>query len=449
MDGIDSVRRMTLKEAIKEQINMKQTIKDRRESIKQDIVPDGYKKTELGHLPMEWEIMQIANIGDVITGSTPSTKNSEYYGGEYFFVSPADIGNKKYVENTERKLSKKGFNISRKIPKNSVLVTCIGSTIGKIAMSDREVTTNQQINSIVCHEEINAEFIYYALDYYFNRLKKAYIAHQAVPIINKTEFSKIPLPIPKLEEQQKIADVLSAWDRTIELKKLLIKEKEEQKKGLKETIFSSRGDNKWQYFTLGDIGEFRTSSVNKKDNPDEKSVNLLNYMDVYNNKEINQKIKYMKTTATDHQIKTNNAQIGDVFFTPSSETRDDIGHSAVVTEEIQDLVYSYHLIRFRINPNIDFDNRFRAYCFNTRTILRQMSRLCTGSTRYTLSIKDFESISFYLPPLPEQRRIAEILSTADREIELLKDEVNYLVDQKKGLMQLLLTGIVRTEGDDA
>src|SRR5699024_10445193 len=100
------------------------------------------------------------------------------------------------------------------------------------------------------------------------------------------------------------------------------------------------------------------------------------------------------TTATDHQIKTNDVQIGDVFFTPSSETRDDIGHSAVVTEEIKNLVYSYHLIRFRIHENVDFDIQFRAYCFNSQMILREMSRLATGSTRYTLSIDNFEVSDF-------------------------------------------------------
>src|SRR5699024_4618174 len=163
-------------------------------------------------------------------------KKSEYYGGDYFFVSPMDIDNKKYVESTVRKLSKKGFRISRIVPKNSVLVTCIGSTIGKIAMSNRKVATNQQINSIDCYDEFNCDYIYYALDYYFNLRKRMFIAHQAVPIINKTEFSKFPLPVPKIEEQDKIATIFSTWDKAIELKEKLIEQKKEQKKGLMQKL---------------------------------------------------------------------------------------------------------------------------------------------------------------------------------------------------------------------
>src|SRR5699024_11239612 len=111
-------------------------------NVKNNKIKKKNKKTKLSKLHIELKMVKISDVGNVITGSTPSTKKSEYYGGDYFFVSPMDIDNKKYVESTVRKLSKKGFRISRIVPKNSVLVTCIGSTIGKIAMSNRKVATN-------------------------------------------------------------------------------------------------------------------------------------------------------------------------------------------------------------------------------------------------------------------------------------------------------------------
>jgi len=196
-----------------------------------------YKKTELGFLPVEWNLMRLYEIGDIVTGSTPNTKIVDYYGGDYLFVTPGDISDKKYVSDTEKKLTKKGFDVSRKIPKNSIMVTCIGY-IGKIAMTDREVTTNQQINSIIPNKGIISDYIYYSLDYYFNRSKNRVIEHQVVPIINKTKFSHFLLPIPSIFEQQKIADILSTWDKAIELKEKLIEQKKEQKKGLMQLLFT-------------------------------------------------------------------------------------------------------------------------------------------------------------------------------------------------------------------
>src|SRR5699024_1853446 len=203
-----------------------------------------------------------------------------------------------------------------------------------------------------------SSFLYYIVQTNYFNYHTNISTGSSMPRADWNYVSNIKISIPSIQEQQKIADVLSTWDRAIELKESLIQEKEEQKKGLMERLLTPKENRNWKYFKLGDIGEFRTSSVNKKDDPNEYPVNLLNYMDVYNNKHINQKIDYMRTTATDHQIKTNDVQIGDVFFTPSSETRDDIGHSAVVTEEIKNLVYSYHLIRFRIHENVDFDIQF-------------------------------------------------------------------------------------------
>lgn len=95
------------------------------------IIPEGYKETVLGIIPKEWEVKRIKDIGTVVTGSTPSTSDMENYGNEYLFVSPVDLSGNKYIYNTEKKLSLKGYNLSRKIPTGAVLFTCIGSTIGK------------------------------------------------------------------------------------------------------------------------------------------------------------------------------------------------------------------------------------------------------------------------------------------------------------------------------
>ena len=113
-------------------------------------------------IPEDWEIMKINQLGKIVTGNT-STSIKEYYGNDHLWASPSDFGNKKFIENTNTKLSKKGFQDARILPKNSVLVVCIGSTIGKIGMAYEEMFTNQQINSIICNKEIHPDFVYYQL----------------------------------------------------------------------------------------------------------------------------------------------------------------------------------------------------------------------------------------------------------------------------------------------
>lgn len=101
----------------------------------------------------EWEKCKLGDYGKVVTGNTPPTKDIENYeNGTYLWASPADLGTIKLISETKTMLSAKGFSKTRALPKGSVLVTCIGSTIGKTGMATKEMSTNQQINSIVVNE---------------------------------------------------------------------------------------------------------------------------------------------------------------------------------------------------------------------------------------------------------------------------------------------------------
>lgn len=196
----------------------------------------------------------------------------------------------------------------------------------------------------------------------------------------------------------------------------------------------------WKEILLGDFGYFKTSSVDKKSNAGESSIKLLNYMDVYRHNFIDSSINFMKVTAKKHQILNNDVRIGDILFTPSSETPDDIGHSAVVTEYLKNTLYSYHLVRYRINEKFELDLRYRGYFCNFHTIFSQFLKLATGSTRYTLAKDDFKRTSVIIPePLPEQQKIAEILTAVDEAIEKTDQLIKKHERIKQGVMQVLLT----------
>lgn len=163
----------------------------------------------------EWEVKKLGEIAEIATGNTPPTNDLNNYGDEFLFVSPADLGRRKYIIDTEKKLSKKGYNISRKFPKNSILFTCIGSTIGKSGITPIGLTSNQQINAIFANDSYSTDYVYYILNLLAYKIKSS-ASEQAVPIINKSTFEHTQIPFPPLPEQQAIAQILSDMDTEIE-----------------------------------------------------------------------------------------------------------------------------------------------------------------------------------------------------------------------------------------
>ena len=227
-------------------------------------------------LPSGWKYKLLCEIGDAYTGNTPPTKDKNNYGNEYLFVTPADIKENKYITDSERKLSSKGFSIARQFKKGDILYVSIGSTIGKIAIANKELTTNQQINILRVNKYNNNEFVYYQLIHSFKSFSYL-ISTQAVPILNKTAFENISILLPPLEEQKRIAEVLSLCDDIIENLTELIEKKEQYKKGVMQRVLSGKVrfkgfTDEWQTVRLGDILSY------------EQPNNYIVKNDEYNNK---------------------------------------------------------------------------------------------------------------------------------------------------------------------
>lgn len=187
----------------------------------------------------EWKKVKLSDVGEIITGSTPSTNKNEYYGGQFMFASPADISDKRYIDSTKTTLSELGYQQARHIRANSILFVCIGSTIGKLAQNREECATNQQINSLVPYENYNNSFIYFALEYSSNAISSL-AGKQAVPIVNKTLFSNVVISVPfEKQEQEKIADCFSSVDELITVQAKKIETLKTHKKGLMQGLFPS------------------------------------------------------------------------------------------------------------------------------------------------------------------------------------------------------------------
>ena len=171
-------------------------------------------KKRLAGFSEDWVEKKLGEIGEIVTGRTPSRNTNDYWGNEFDWISAVDFKSK-YILNSKEKLTKLGKQTCRVLPKNSVLVTCIAS-IGLNAIVKVECATNQQINAIICNSNNDCEFIYYQISANKNRLLEL-AGQTAVPIITKSEFENFTINVPNnLKEQQSIAQILTDMDSEIE-----------------------------------------------------------------------------------------------------------------------------------------------------------------------------------------------------------------------------------------
>ena len=160
------------------------------------------------NLPQGWTIVGLHSVAEIITGSTPSKLNAEYYNGDVPFYKPNDLDQGRHVRCASEYLSQQGKSISRSIPCNSIAVCCIGS-IGKCGFIEKEGVTNQQINTIVPNDAIFPLYMYYFCNSstFIDELKSLSSA-VTISIVNKSKLSTIQIPLPPIAEQKRIISVI-------------------------------------------------------------------------------------------------------------------------------------------------------------------------------------------------------------------------------------------------
>ena len=168
---------------------------------------------------LHWKKYRISNLGKVVTGRTPPSSKPQCFGDKYPFITPSDMDGQKKADVVERYLSDDGANLlkSSLVPAESVSVSCIGWQMGKSIMTSRPSFTNQQLNTIIPNDKVDADFLYYSL----STRRKELLSLGATtgvrtPILNKSVFSDLEIILPPLPTQHKIASILSAYDDLIE-----------------------------------------------------------------------------------------------------------------------------------------------------------------------------------------------------------------------------------------
>ena len=183
----------------------------------------------------EWKEVSLSELGKTITGKTPSSQYPEDFGDEVPFITPSDSFEKKYISRSERYLSRLGSDCLKDkiISSDSIMVTCIGSAMGKVAKNSLPSVTNQQINSIIVNENFDSDYIYYLFKNNYAVFRNAASGSTAIPILNKTDFDNLRFKVElDLNQQRKMVSILSKIDDKIEINNQINQELEAMAKTL-------------------------------------------------------------------------------------------------------------------------------------------------------------------------------------------------------------------------
>lgn len=414
----------------------------------------GYKHTEVGVIPEEWEVKALGEIATIATGNTPPTSDASNYGDEFLFVGPVDMGENKFITRTEKGLSKKGFAMSRRFPEHSILFVSIGSTIGKCGIATVELTSNQQINAVFPSPAFSANYLFYAICTTAPKIK-AQAGEQAVPIVNKTQFSETAVALPPLHEQRAIAEALSDVDSLLDgLDRLIAKKRDLRQAGMQQLL---TGQNRlpgfhgeWEEKTLKQVAEI-TTGVNKPISEMGNGALYVTVQDLYAGTFI--RINRLgRIRVSEAEIASKALIVGDIVFGKSSVKREGIGYPSMFAGCNEPVVFSGFAYCARARHGIS-DATFLFYALRSEKTRRWLIDNSQASALTNINQGIADAIPIRMPPtIHEQIAIATVLADMDAELAAMKQRRTKTRNLKQAMMQELLTGktrLVKTNKADA
>ncbi|MGO3719360.1 MAG: restriction endonuclease subunit S [Mesonia hippocampi] len=260
--------------------------------------------------------------------------------------------------------------------------------------------------------------------------------------LSKNRLDKIPLIIPSPEEQNKIASFLIAIDKRIQLLEKKKTDLEQYKKCVMQKIFSQEirfkrvdGANfpDWEEKKLGALGETFNGLTGKTKVDFGVGKPYIQYMQIFSDSKIDtSQFGLVKIEDGENQSK---AQLGDVFFTTSSETPDEIGTSSVLTEPVDEVYLNSFCFGFRPHSLDELVPEFSQFFFRSENVRRKIIPLAQGSTRFNMSKIELMKLKFDVPKKEEQQKIASFLISIDKAIQKLSDQNQESIMFKQGLLQ--------------
>lgn len=422
---------------------MNPTIKARIESIRRGEVPEGYKRTKIGIVPNEWCEERLKHYFKRLTRkNSEKNQNVLTISAQYGLISQEDFFNKSVASEDKSNyfLLKKGDFAYNKSYSNGYPY----GAIKRLDYYEKGIVSPLYICLESLQENTSDYFAQYfeagLLNKEIHAVAQEGARNHGLLNIAVEDFFNTRVVVPKVPEQEKIAEILAGQDRVIALKEKLLAEKQKQKKYLMQQLLTAKKrlpgfSGEWKKVKLGkclDEVDLRTTVNNEYE-----------ILSVTKDGIVRQTEHFNRQIASTNNIGYKIIKKNQVAFSVLNLWMGSV--DVLQNEQIGIISPAYKVFNCVIeNLSADFAKYFlRSY--EVIWLYNINSETGASVVRKNLDIQSLFNCNIVLPPLNEQTAIAEILSTADKEIELLKKDIEQEKLKKKSLMQLLLTGIVRVD----
>lgn len=384
----------------------------------------------------------LGDVGRVVTGKTPPKAHPEYWGDDLDFITPTDFKDSKYISPV-RKLSESGGTAMKRIicPAKSVIVTCIGSDMGKVALAQNDFVSNQQINTLIVDpEKASPEFIYYLLKFNRPLLRKyAESGGSTMPIINKSTFERLSFTIPDLETQKKIADILGTIDEKIELNRKMNETLEQMGQALFRHYFIDNPESeKWQEQVLGDYlkverGLSYKGAYLSDDSADTPMINLGSFAldGAYNGNNI----KYYNGEFKERTI----VHPGDLVLANTDMTQDRVVLGAILRAPglADKMLFTHHVYSLR---SLKLPREFIYYLLKRPSFRERAQGFATGTTVLFMPAEAITKLHFKVPSEDLLDRFSNEARAIFERKEIARVETQTLTEIRDALLPRLING---------
>ena len=381
---------------------------------------------------------RLGDIGKIITGNTPKTSESDNYSSnDIAFIKPSDIPENEIaiLSDAEFYISESAREKARILPSGSILITCIG-IIGKVAITDIECAFNQQINAIIPYmDKCNPQYVAYSIQYLKPQLQT--IANAAVvPILNKSQFSDIEIPLPPLDEQRRIAAVLDKVSGLIAKRRAQLDKLDELVKARFVEMFGDPVLNPmdWPTYQLADMADI-VSGITKGRKTKEQDLIEVPYMAVSNVKDGYIDWTTIKTIwATQSEIDQYRLLPDDVLMTEGGDP-DKLGRGAIIQNPLENCIHQNHIFRVRLNENIILPVYFAEFLQHQKA--KQYFLRCAKQTTGIASINmtQLKELPTLVPPRALQKDFTNTVEQINKSKLTIQQSLDKLEVLKKALMQ--------------
>ena len=416
----------------------------------------GYKLTDVGVIPIDWDVKRISDLATVSSGGTPSRENATFWNGDIPWITTSKIDFNTIFEADEF-ISETGLKNSaaKLFPTGTLLVALYGQgkTRGKVAMLGFEATTNQACAAISLFGNISRDYLLHFLISQYDAIRNSSNSGSQENL-NGQIVKDFLIVCPTSDEQRAIAAALSDVDALLAKQGQLIAKKQGLKQAAMQQLLTGQtrlpgfsGD--WEVKQLRELFSFSGGLSASRDQLSDSGYCYLHYGDIHKSSKtfIDVDAEHMdipKLTVRLGDVSPSAfLKDGDVVFVDASE--DDAGtskHLVVVNPKNQPYISGLHTIVAKSKANT-LDNKFKRYCFQTQSIKAQFLFFAVGTKVSGVSKTSIPKIELKFPSLPEQAAIGALLSDIDTEISALEERQTKIRALKQGMMQELLTGRIR------